>query len=303
LDRYLGAVKLAVVEGFVSTCLVVYFSQGGTTRQVAEAISRGWRARGHEVDLHDLKDGPPPDHGRYDVLGIGCPAHYYRPAITVSDYLATLPALSGKPVFTFVLHAAYLGDAGNLIRRALEEKGGKELGYARFRGAGRFLGYLKHGYQFSPADPGPDAIARAERFGDELAARVAETTHAVAAHDPSPPAVYRLERFLTGRVFIRHLYSRLFRVEEERCSHCTLCMSGCPTRNIREDSDGMRVWGRECILCFACEMNCPREAISSPVTWALFSPFMLYNAWAAARDPAIEHVRVVHAKGRTTGVP
>lgn len=287
----------------MSTCLIVYFSQGGRTRQIAEAVSKGLRAQGHTVALHDLKEGPPPDHARYDVLGIGCPAHYYRPAIIVSDYLETLPELSGKPVFTFVLHAAYLGDAGNAIRRALEEKGGKELGYARFRGAGHFLGYLKRGYQFSPTDPAPEAIAQAERFGGELSARLVGWAHVLAAHDPPPAAVYRLERFLTGRFLIRHLYSRLFRVDEEKCSRCTRCMKACPTRNISEDPAGRRVWGRECILCFACEMNCPKGAISAPVTWSMFWPFMAYNTWSAARDPAIEHVRVVHANGRTTVVP
>ncbi len=197
----------------MSRCLIVFFSQGGTTKRVAQAVSKGLSAHGHEVDLHDLSDGPPPDHGRYDVLGIGCPAHYYRPAIIVCDYLATLSGLSGKPVFTFVLYAAYVGDAGNVVRGALEAKGGNELGYARFRGAGRFLGYLRHGYQFSPADPSSDAIAEAERFGGDLAERLAGSTHVPAAHDPSPPAVYRLERFLTSRFFIRQVYSRLFRVD------------------------------------------------------------------------------------------
>jgi hypothetical protein len=35
------------------------------------------------------------------------------------------------------------------------------------------------------------------------------------------------------------------------------------------------------------------------VTWALFWPFMVYNTRTAAADPAVEHVRVVHANGRT----
>jgi Pyruvate/2-oxoacid:ferredoxin oxidoreductase delta subunit len=177
------------------------------------------------------------------------------------------------------------------------------LGYAHFRGAAQFLGYLKHGYQFSPAHPDSDAIAQAERFGGQLSARLAGMAGALPPHDPPPPFVYRVERFLTGRFFIRHLYSRLFRVDEEKCSRCTLCMKACPTRNVSEDHEGRRVWGRDCILCFACEMNCPREAISSRATWSMFWPFMVYNARSAASDPAIEHVRVVHANGRTTMVP
>jgi flavodoxin/NAD-dependent dihydropyrimidine dehydrogenase PreA subunit len=276
----------------MSTCLIVYFSQGGTTRRVAESISSGLRAQGLTVDLHDLRDGNPPRLDGYDVLGIGCPAHYYRPAIVVSDYLEALPGLSGKPVFTFVLHAAYLGDAGNDVRHALERKGGRELGYARFRGAGLFLGYLRHGYLFSPDNPGAEAIARAERFGGELAARLAGAAWDPAPPDPPPPAVYRLERFLTGRLLVRHVYSRLFRLDETRCHHCGLCQKSCPTRNISEDGEGRRAWGRDCILCFACEKSCPRGAISAPVTWALFWPFMVFNTRSAARDPGIGHVRL-----------
>lgn len=287
----------------MSTCLIVHFSQGGTTRRVAEAIATGLRAQGHAVELHDLKDGPPPAHDRYDVLGIGCPAHYYRPALLVSDYLATLPALTGKPVFTFVLHAAYLGDAGNQVRHELARRGAAELGYARFRGEGHFLGYLRHGYQFSPASPDAGALARAERFGGELAARLAGQAQDRAPLDPPPPAVYRLERLLTSRPLIRHVYSRLFRQDRERCSGCGSCVKGCPTRNISEDDEGGRVWGRDCILCFACERRCPRGAISAPLTWAMFWPFMVFNTWSASRDPGIGHLRVVHANGRTSAVP
>lgn len=284
----------------MSRYLVVFFSQGGTTNKIAEAVAKGLRAHRHDVDLHNLKDGPPPDQGKYDVLGIGCPVHYYRPATIVVDYLDGLPSLSGKPVFTFILHAAYPGDAGNIVRRAFEAKGGKEMGYARFRGAGFFLGYLKHGYQFSPNDPKPDAFSRAELFGGEIAARLAGKAHAKTEYDAPPPFIYRLERFLTNRFFTRHLFSRLFGVNRRKCNSCGLCMKACPTRNISEDANGRRVWGRNCILCFACETRCPKEAIASPVTWFLFWPLMVYNTRTAAADPAIDHVRVTHANGRTT---
>jgi len=37
--------------------LIVYFTQGGTTAQVAEAIAAGLRSKEHQVDLHNMNDG------------------------------------------------------------------------------------------------------------------------------------------------------------------------------------------------------------------------------------------------------
>ena len=76
-------------------------------------------------------------------------------------------------------------------------------------------------------------------------------------------------------------------------------MKSCPTRNISEDKRGHPVWGRNCILCFSCEMQCPNDAIGSPVTELMFRPFMIYYIWRASRDPRVEMARVKHAQGQT----
>jgi flavodoxin/NAD-dependent dihydropyrimidine dehydrogenase PreA subunit len=284
----------------MSTCLIVYFSQGRTTGKIAVSIAKGLGASDHSVSFHNLKDGPPPDQRSYDILGIGCPSHYYRPAIVMSDYLESLPDLVGKPVFSFILYGAYSGDAGNMVRHMLEQKNGKEMGYARYHGAGIFLGYLREGHQFSSSHPKPDELSQAEEFGGEIAARVAGEPYAKTAYDAPTPMIYRLERFLTNRFLIKHMYSRLFNVNKRTCNTCGLCMKVCPARNIGKDNEDRPVWGRDCILCFACEAQCPKDAIGSPVTWLMFKPFTIYNIRAALHDPALEHTRVTHAHGRTT---
>ncbi len=280
-------------------CLIVFFSQGGTTGRIAESIAQGLRAGNHDVELHNLKDGPPPDHSTYDILGIGTPAYYFRPPFIVSDYLNSLHDLSGKPVFVFVLHGSYCGDAGNAVRRALERKGGKETGYARYHGAHSFLGYLKRGYLFSPNHPVPGEIAQAELFGRDVAARCAGKACVKPAYDTPPAMIYRLERFLVNRLFMRQMYSRLLRLNRKKCNACGICVKLCPTRNISEDKKGRPSWGRNCLLCFSCEMKCPQDAIASPLTWLMFWPFMVFNTTRASRDPSLEHIRVSHVRGRT----
>ncbi len=284
----------------MSSCLIVYFSQGGTTKKIADAIAKGIGAGTDQVYLHNLKDGPPPDVRNYDVLGIGSPAYQYRSPLIVTDYLNSLPELQGKPVFTFILYGTYLGDAGNQIRRALERKGGRETGYVRYHGASTFLGYLKHGYFFSPDHPTSGDVAEAESFGREILARLAGKQYRRPSYDVAPAFIYRLERFFMSPLLIKEFYSRLFRVRRKKCNSCGICMKLCPTSNITQDSAGCPVWGRNCLLCFTCEMKCPSDAIHSTITWFIFWPFLIYNTRAAAADPAIETSRVIHKNGRTT---
>jgi len=279
--------------------LIVFFSQGGTTTRIAESIAEGLRAAKYEVHLHNMKDGQPPDPRNYDILGIGSPTYYFRPPFNVIEYLNSLPDLVGKPFFAFVLHGTYCGDAGNIIRRAMERKGAREIGYSRCYGADYFLGYLKRGYLFSPHHPQAKDAARAELFGREVAAYHAGKPYVKPEYDASPSIIYRFERFLVNRFMIRQMYSRLIWVNAKTCSACGLCMKLCPTRNISADKKGRPIWGRDCLLCFTCEMKCPLNAINSPITWLLFWPFMIYNTLHAARDPSLDRVLVVHRNGHT----
>lgn len=287
-----------------SKALIVYFSQGRTTARVAEAIAAGLRAAGRQVDLHNLKDGPPPEARNYDLFGIGFPVYYFRPPFNVTDYLNSLPELDGLPAFVFVLQGSYRGDAGTMVRRALARKRACEVGYFHCYGADYYMGYLKHGYLFSPGHPVAGELAQAESFGREVAARLAGQPYQAPAPDPPPYWVHRLERFLTNRWLVRHVQSRQFSVDRARCNACDACFRLCPTGNLARGEGGRPVWGRNCLLCLTCQMKCPQDAITSADT-RRFSPgyfATLYNVRHTARDPSIDLVRVVHSRGRTREV-
>ena len=278
--------------------LIVYFSQGGTTARVAESIATGLRSAEYEVDLHNIVDGSPPDPAGYDLLGVGSPTYYYRPPFNVTDYVLGLPDLSGLPAFIFVLHGTYPGDTGNALRQALAGKGAQEVGYFRSCGADVYLAYLREGYLFSPDHPTEEKLAQAEEFGGAVAARVTGEPYAKPASDPPMGAVYRFERFSLNRWFVEQFYSRLFRLDKAKCTACGLCIQECPTGNIAADSEGYPAWGRECLACLFCEMNCPEEAVTSAADWPLFLPFFKYNVRHASLDPALDHVRVTHSQGK-----
>lgn len=282
-------------------CLLVYFSQGGATARIAERIAAGLRESGYEVALHNLHRSPqPPDPLAYDLLGVGTPVYYFRMPFNVTDYLRALPDLAGLLTFAFVTYGSYQGGGGTSIRRALRSRGGREVGYVCLHGEDHFLPYLKRGYLFDPGHPTERELDESETFGREIAARAEGSTYSVPADVPQVGWVYRFERLATSRPLARQFYSRMFRIDRATCNGCGLCARLCPTRNIAADSTGRPAWGRDCLLCLTCEMKCPKDAITSPLSWPLFLPFMMYNVYHASRDPSLSHVRVTHRRGKTT---
>jgi flavodoxin/NAD-dependent dihydropyrimidine dehydrogenase PreA subunit len=276
----------------MAKCLIVYFSQGGTTAQVAECIAGGLRGEGYSVDLGRLGWGGRPQLDGYDMLGIGTPVYYYRPPFIVTDFLNGLGELHGLPAFVFLLHGTYPWETGRVIRHTLNEKGARVVGCFRSYGIEHWVGYLNEGYVFSPGHPSEAELAKAEAFGREVGVQARVGAFAESDEDAIAPLVYRIERLVTNRWLATHVYSRLFRVDERLCDSCGLCVEQCPTGNISIIGDGGPTWGRNCLLCLTCEMKCPTRAITSPASWRLFRPIVKYNARCASRDSSIDHERV-----------
>lgn len=280
-------------------CLMVYFSQNGTTAKVAEHIAIGLKVEGYQTELHNLKNGTPPDLKDNDLLGIGSPVYTFRPPFNVTDYLHSLPLLNNLPAFSFNLYGSYRFDTGTQIRKMLAIKRAHDMGYFSCRGEDIVLGYLREGYLFSPNHPTQNELAEAQAFGREVAARVSGKSYSPLPKDSSPSIVYRLERFLCNRWIVEHAMYRSFKADRTRCDNCGLCIELCPRGNIRKDNNGHLEWGNRCLLCFTCEMRCPRDAIKSLADMASIRPFVRYNIRHASDDQSLDYVKVKHEKGRT----
>jgi flavodoxin/Pyruvate/2-oxoacid:ferredoxin oxidoreductase delta subunit len=279
--------------------LIVYFSQGGTTARVAKSIANGLQVAGYKSELHNIRDGQPPDLQDYDLVGIGFPVYYYRPPFNIIDYLNSLPNLSGLPVYIFLLQGTYRFDAATQAASKLTRKGARLAGYFHCYGADFFVGYLKQGYLFSPKHPTAHELSQAKDFGRKLANYATEKSY-IRLDDDLPPSIfYRIERFFLNRWLIRYFYSHTFSVNKKACNMCSNCVSLCPVGNIVKDRDRYPVWGSNCLLCLTCEMKCPKDAITSAVDWLLFRPFFLYNVHQAYLDKSIDYVRVRHSCGKT----
>jgi len=282
-------------------CLIVYFSQWNTTASIAEQIALGLQMKNYNIQQHNLKDTElPPDASEFDLIGIGTPVYYYRTPFNVGRYLNNLPDLSGKPVFVFLLHGSYPEDTFSSIWKILKSKNADFAGYYHAPGKDIYYEYLKEGYLFSPDQPLESHREKAKLFGKQTADRVCKKFYETPPVQKKATFMHRLERFLASEFFTKHLLSRLFSVNFNKCDSCGKCVQICPTNNITLTANKGKspAFGRNCLLCLSCELKCHTEAITSPASWFVFRPLILHNLHEASKDSEIKLDRVRLEKGR-----
>lgn len=278
--------------------LLVEFSQTGSTLKIGDEIAMGIQSLGCEISFHTINGKELPNFDEFDIIGIGTPVYAFRPPYLVTDFINTLPDLSGKSFFVFVLHGTNPGNTGNLIRRRLKRKHGKDVGYFLCHGADYFVGYLKRGYLFSPDSPTKFELGSAFRFGKLVVRRDQSDIRETEKYDRPTPLIYAIERVTTSRLLTKKLYTKMFRVNG-RCDGCEKCLKTCPTHNIVMGIDKRPVWNNNCLLCATCELECPKDAIASCYDWNVFAPFMNYNIHRAKKK-RVPYVRVSHEGGKTS---
>ncbi len=237
----------------------------------------------------------------YDLVGLGSPVYAFGQPFNVVDLVRSLPDLNERPVFLFNTYGTYAFDAGTRLVKLVREKGASLVGYFACHGKGSYLGYAKVGWLFSASHPTEEDMQNARRFALMVAAKAGgepQTGGDEVAGSPAP-VIYRLERFFTNQWLTSRFYSRFFKADASLCNSCGLCSKKCPTSNIGQDDSGLPVWGRSCIGCLMCEMNCPKDAIRSPTAdWAVIRPLLKYNVKVASADPSLESARAKHSRGK-----
>jgi flavodoxin/NAD-dependent dihydropyrimidine dehydrogenase PreA subunit len=269
-------------------CLIVYFSQMGSTAEVANSLSDDLREQGWSIDMVNLAEDSSPMVEDYDVLGIGTPTFFFRPPALVTEFVDEIPPLEGRPFFVFALYSLHVGDTGNDIRERLAEKGGSDIGYLKIRGTNHFPGYTRKGILFCPENPTEAELDIVSEFASSLFGRYQDDGLPVQELDPKPPRMYRLERVASRRWLTNNLLSRTFSVDEEACISCGKCVSVCPTENIHLHDSGIPKWGHDCILCLSCEITCPEDAISCILDSRLMGRIIDYNITKGIEDPCVE---------------
>ncbi len=148
--------------------LVIYYSQYGGTKKIAEAICRGILEKSGQCDLRHIRDASPEDWLQYDLIGIGCPIWSSCPTTNVIYHVKALPdAVAGKHAFFFCTHGT---TPGRCVIRGVQpmlDKGLTVLGWKDWYSAACLPAHPKP--WFTDGHPDEIDIQEAEAFGRAMA--------------------------------------------------------------------------------------------------------------------------------------
>lgn len=149
--------------------LIIYYSQAGSTKAIAQAIQKGIISKTGQCDLKRIKETKPEDWLDYDLVGIGSPVWGSCPTLNLVYHIKSLPTeVKGKHAFFYCTHGTTPGRCVIRGVTPLQEAGLTVIGWRDWFCAASVRGHAKPWH----TDGHPDEIDLAEAFafGEAMAA-------------------------------------------------------------------------------------------------------------------------------------
>jgi len=249
--------------------VVIYYSQTGSTRKIAQAIHRGIIETNEQCDLTAIKDVTPRDLDHYDLIGLGSPIWMGAEPPNVRIWIESLPKQQGKHIFSFNTHGVMPELYFPAVVRRLNTKGFAVIGMRDWYGD--YYSQTAPRPYFTDGHPDEIDLKEAEDFGREMVSISKRIRAGEANLIPLEPKQVLTPQLLVLVEFYRsgHNPHGLLKYHPEKCNYpkCRLCMDHC-LMNYIDLSVSPRVFGSnktECDMwmgCTFCEMICPTGAIS-----------------------------------------
>jgi len=253
----------------MAKAIVIYYSQTGNTKKVAQAIHAGMNKTGEQCDIARLRDVNPRDLTGYDLIGLGSPVIHSRELANVTNFISSLKSLDGKHAFAFCTHGAIPGYYMARVVPALIQKGLIVIGWRDWFTAA-YHPIIPKPY-FTDGHPDAIDLKEADDFGREMVERSRRISLGETELIPTLPKGREYdERYcpvpdsfaVAGDQWKRFVRQQNFKVNVEKCNYpkCTHCIDNCPMGAI-DFSVSPPLFGKDCDSCFLCEQTCPRGAI------------------------------------------
>jgi len=256
---------------------MIYFSQTGNTRKVAEAMAGAFQEAEHSARTVSLKKATPEDATKGDLLGVGTPCFVNHAPTPVKEFLRTLPPLNDRRAFVFATSGGAPGRVLYDLTCLLRSKGADVVG-----------GFMARGECYHPAPsiigrfpgrPNAEDLARARCFARAVAEHVSAGCSGLLP-ESRPDALkpgwgfYDLVALTISDASMRFLMPEP-KPDSARCDQCQWCVYECPMDNITLQP--YPVLGNQCIRCYRCLTGCPQKAFDADLWFSNLVVLSLYN--------------------------
>ena len=244
--------------------LIIYFSQTGSTKKIAETIKTGILKSGNTCETEQIKELDIDKLENYGLIGIGTPTFFYREPTNVKNFIQGLKELKGKHCFLFCTHGSLIGNTFYYMNEELTKKG--------YTVIGTFDCYGYSSIQFYPevmhthGHPDDIELREAEEFGENICdisikIQKGETSLIPEFEFISKTWWARQSKQLTLDM-LRKVTPK-FKINVDKCTKCLTCQEACPTNAIDVEVDPPEIQKEGCISCWYCEKACPEGAIEA----------------------------------------
>lgn len=238
-------------------CLLVYFTGTYNTRYLTGKLKDrlmselGWNVDAYEID--PLKTERL-DLGLYDIIGLGYPIHGYCAPYAFLRFIRAQRFPAGMKVFIYKnsgeTETANDASSKYVVRKLRRDRAdvGNEYHFVMpYNIHFRFDEYLVK-----------EMLLMDDKLMDILVYEISHGIRNIRKYGLWPrivSSVVSRPQYIGGDV-----NSFLYRVDEEKCNGCGLCMKRCPTQNIYRDKEGKMRFHHHCLMCMRCSFFCPKDA-------------------------------------------
>ncbi len=249
---------------------IVYFSQTGNTRKIAEAIQEQVAELTSDCSMLRLEEADPAILSGYDLVGFGLPAFYFREPINTKHFFREMPDQSSagrpKPFFFFVTHGGTPGDVYSRIDRLAASRGLETLGFFQCLGVDTYPPFADRKPLTAYGHPDQNDLLQAKAFAKDIVHRAGVYINHGELKRPTIPGnwvTWAVAGFFNQRKIrfrMRHKMLPAKTIRPERCTKCGLCVENCP-QGIISLSPFPVIDEPGCIACYYCQRICPENAI------------------------------------------
>lgn len=234
--------------------LLVYYTGTYNTRYLTDKLQAELETRGHEVDRVEIRRGAQvADAAKYDMIGFGYPIYGFNSPLPFNRYVKKLSIQRGQKFFIYKNSGETFGmnnaSSRILLRRMRRKK-------ADFAGEYHFVMPYNIHFAFDK-----DFVREILDKNNKLMRIMLHNLECgEVAKIKSNPAYNLAAAAISIQKVGGNVNSFLYRVENDKCTKCGLCVKNCPEDNISL-KDGRIKFGHRCDMCMRCSFFCPANAI------------------------------------------